>query len=156
MAPIEAGDSRSIEVIMRQEAGYPHALKSLVERVRYKQGWAFRLADMDRGQGSMGLTLTITLEGPDSYEPHRVIRVLHQMIVPAAAYDERSWCRWLLEQILLVERHETCEFFMIGDVRPYAPNHGEGHDPYTIFDQGFKEDVEVDFRGQRTERKING
>lgn len=36
------------------------------------------------------------------------------MPVPAAAYNEQSWTRWLLEQILLVEKHEAMEFFKGG------------------------------------------
>ena len=137
---------------MQQTAPFPASLKSLVERLTYKAAWEFSLLEFDRGQGSKGLTLVIRLTAPDSYAPDRQFRVAHFMIVPAAAYDERSWCRWLLDQILLVEQHEACEFFKIGDHRPYAPNHGEGHSPYTIFDQGFRDDAEVDFRGARTDR----
>lgn len=137
---------------MKQTAPDPEILKSLVSRLKYKEGWKFWLSEnLDRGQGSEGLTLVIHLTVPDSYHPEEKFNVVHYMIVPAAAYNERSWCRWLLDQILLVERHEACEFFQIDGHRPYAPNHGPGNDPYTIFDQGFKEDAQTDFRGNRFE-----
>ena len=136
---------------MKQIAPDPEILKSLVSRLKYKEGWKFWIADADRGQGSEGLTLCILINVPDSYHPENMFQVMHYMIVPPAAFNERSWCRWLLDQILLVERHETCEFFQIDGHRPYAPNHGPGNDPYTIFDQGFKEDAQTDFRGNRFE-----
>lgn len=139
---------------MVQAAPYPKLLQGLVGRLSYKEGWKFSLERLDRGQGSTGLTLIVHLTVPDSYDPTKIFRVVHYMIVPPAAFDERSWCRWLFDQILLVEQHEACEFFKIDEHRPYAPNHGEGHNPYTIFDQGFKQDAEVDFRGKRTERVL--
>lgn len=134
---------------MKQSGFDPQELISLVKRLRYKAGWEFDLVDMDRGQGCGGLTLVIVIDVPDSYHPEQMFRVQHFMIVPAAAYDERSWCRWLLAQILLVEQHEACEFFQIGGERPYAPNHGPGRDPYTIMDQGLQVDAETTFRGER-------
>lgn len=136
---------------MRQVASDPEILESLVKRLKYKEGWKFWVEDVDRGQGSEGLTLCILITVPDSYHPEKTFQVMHYMIVPSAAYNERSWCRWLLDQVLLVERHEACEFFQIDGHRPYAPNHGPGNDPYTIFDQGFKEDAQTDFRGNRFE-----
>lgn len=136
---------------MRQNALEPVELFNLVEKLTYKEGWKFSLVDRDRGQGSEGLTLIIRVTGVDSYHPENgpYFSVLHFMIVPAAAYDERSWTRWLLEQILLVEQHEACEFFKIDNHRPYAPNHGPGRDPYTIMDQGMPEDARTTFRGER-------
>lgn len=140
---------------MRQFAPDPHKLFGLVENLKYKEGWTFSLHDIDRGQGSEGLTLTIAVKCVDSYHPENgpYFNVLHYMIVPAAAYDERAWRRWLLEQILLVETHEACEFFMIGDSRPYAPNHGPGRDPYAILEQGSYEDAHTTFRGERFEEQ---
>src|SRR5690242_18444355 len=98
---------------MKQTAADPTILFELVAKLSYKDGWRFILQDLDRGQGSAGLTLIIQVTSPDSYHPEQNITVNHYMIVPPAAYDERSWVRWLLEQILLVEQHEACEFFQI-------------------------------------------
>jgi hypothetical protein len=116
---------------------------------------------VDRGQGSEGLTLIITVDTVNSYhvaEGER-IRVQHYMIVPAAAFDGRSWQRWLFDQVLLVERHEAAEFFRIGrdgwngQRRPYAPSHGPGNDPYMIREIGTVEDVQTSYRGERIEQR---
>lgn len=133
-----------------QRAPYPDALKALVDQLGYRPGWRFSLEHLDRGQGSEGLTLKVLSLGYDSYHPDlgEAYRVWHYMPVPPAAYDERSWRRWLLDQLLLIERHEACEFFQIGDERPYAPHHGPGNDPYIIFDHGTDKDVRTSFRGE--------
>jgi hypothetical protein len=151
----------SVEVVT-QHAPYPAALAALVSSLGYKPGWRFSLSDIDRGQGSRGLTLIINITTPDSYRPWQEIRVNHYMPVPPAAYDQRSWRRWLFEQILLVERHETAEFFQLhvdenGRLadhdsgyadRPYAPSHGPGNDPYLIREVGTDEDRRTSFRGE--------
>ena len=139
---------KDMETGARQKAPFPVLLARLVERLKYKAGWTFELAHIDRGQGSEGLTLTINITVPDSYNPERRMRVNHYMIVPPAAYDERSWTRWLLDQILLVEQHEACEFFLIDDKRPYAPHHAPGNNCYTIFDHGTAEDAQTTYRGE--------
>lgn len=148
---------------MRQEAPYPEALRDLVRRLAYRPGWAFKLAHLDRGQGSQGLTLIITTRGYDSYHPDRGegYRVNHYMPVPPAAFDARSWQRWLFEQLLLVERHECMEFFVIESTvtddhgcqsrsldRPYAPSHGPGNDPYLVREIGTDTDRRTSFRGE--------
>lgn len=144
---------------MRQVAPDPEPLRELVGRLRYKEGLKFWLEDMDRGQGSEGLTLVIQRYGPDTYHPERMMRVNHYMIVPAAA---RSWQRWLLDRFLLVERHECCEFFRLdnsgdpdgmqgpgpAEIRPYAPSHGPGNDPYLIRETGTDLDRRTSFRGE--------
>jgi hypothetical protein len=143
---------------MRQEAPDPEPLAYLVERARYRPGWTFELAGIDRGQGSAGLTLIITTHGYNSYHPERGenYRVNHYMPVPPAAFDIRSWQRWLFDQCLLVERHEAMEFFAIHDspgsehaVRPYAPSHGFGQDPYIVREIGTREDQQTSFRNER-------
>lgn len=133
--------------LMRQVAPYPTGLALLVAQLRYREGWRFALSDVDRGQGSEGLTLTINVLTRDSYHPDQHIRVNHLMPVPPAAFDDRSWLRWLFEQLLLVERHEAAEFFGIGDDKPYAPSHGPGNDPYLIRDVGTDLDRRTSFRG---------
>lgn len=141
---------------MRQEAPEPVALYDLVARLSYKDGFTFGLADIDRGQGSKGLTLIINRSGPDAYHRNRMVSVNHYFIVPAAAYDVGAWQRWLLARVLLVEQHEACEFFQIHDspeskhvTRPYAPNHGPGRDPYEILTLGTVQDADTSFRGVR-------
>lgn len=131
--------------LMLQEAPYPKALHHLLDRLSYRPGWKFRLAYCDRGQGSKGLTLIITTLGYDTYHPKHgeTYRVNHYMPVPPAAFDHRSWQNWLFEQLLLVEKHECMEFFAVHDspgsehvVRPFAPAHGPGNDPYLVLTYG--------------------
>lgn len=133
---------------MRQEAPYPAILEQLVNHLLYKRGWWFELRDLDRGQGSKGLTLAIHVATEDTYQPGVQIRVVHYMPVPPAAYDMRSWRRWLFDQIGLVEDHEAMEWFRFPtppkydpdsgshfvqpDDRPFAPSHGPGNDPYLV------------------------
>jgi hypothetical protein len=132
---------------MRQVAPDPDVLYELVKRIEYRPGWSFHLADLDRGQGSEGLTLIIQAVVPDSYNP-RDIRISHYMPVPPASFNEQSWRRWLLEQIILVETHEACEFLKFDGERPYAPHHGHGEDPYVIFEVGTEEAVRTSFRNE--------
>jgi hypothetical protein len=100
----------------RQEAPYP---ADLVEHCTYRPHWSVALRELDRGQGCTGLTVVITVMGPDSYPPHDPMSVAHLFPVPAAAYNRASWCRWLFDCLLLVERHEAMEFFEVaGEVRP--------------------------------------
>lgn len=129
------------EVIMRQEAPYPDKLEYLVNCVIYRPRWTAKLGELDRGQGSKGLTLTITTWGYNSRHTDwgEVYRVNHFMPVPPASYNLQSWQRWLLEQYMLVEKHECMEFFGIRDAPgsehityPYTPMHGPGNDPYIV------------------------
>lgn len=123
---------------MQQIAPDPLILQELVDNLEYRPGWTFSLRDLDRGQGSEGLTLDILTLGYNAYHHERgeSYRVHHYMPVPPAAYDRQSWRRWLFEQCLLVERHEAMEFFSVDGDRPYAPNHGPGNDPYITFEVG--------------------
>jgi hypothetical protein len=108
----------------RQEAPEPSELRALIDALEYKDGWLFELTDLDRGQDRKGFTFVIEVTSQDSYNHKLLRRVRHYMPVPRAAFDNRSWQRWLLEQILLVENHEACEFFTLNGVKPYAPAHG--------------------------------
>lgn len=128
-------------------APYPEELAQLVEDCRYRPGWQVYLADIDRGQGSKGLTLVITTDTIDTYHPDNRIRVNHYFPVPPAAYDQRSWQRWLFNQYVLVEQHEAQEFFQIAGERPYAPSHGPGNDPYMVREVGTDLDRRTTFRG---------
>jgi len=133
----------------RQIAPYPQALADLVAQTAYRPNWTVTLRDLDRGQGSEGLTLVICTMGYDSYHPERgqTYGVYHYMPVPPAAYDARTWLRWLFDQFCLVELHEAMEFFAVGGDRPYAPNHGPGRNPYVVHELGSDVDVRTSFRG---------
>jgi hypothetical protein len=135
--------------LMTQSAPYPDELAALVDTCAYRPGWKVRLDDHNRGQGSIGLTLIIQTHGYNAYHPEhgQNYDVLHYMPVPPAAYDARSWRRWLLDQFLLVEEHEACEFFTLDNEHPFAPSHGPGNDPYLIRELGTEADQRTSFRG---------
>lgn len=124
-------------MIMHQHAPFPTELEVLVQALRYKPGFEFVLEhDLERGQGSQGLTLIIQATVPNSLNPASTTTVNHLFIVPAASYNRASWQRWLLDRVLDVETHEACEFFRVDDERVYAPHHSEGEDPYVIWQIG--------------------
>lgn len=132
---------------MSQVAPFPHPLRELVDQLVYRDDWTFYLDDIDRGQGSAGLTLAIRIVCQDSYDHSQRKAVMHYMLVPPAAFDRRSWQRWLFDQVLLVERHEAMEFFTIDGGKPYAPSHGPGNDPYLIREVGTDLDQRTAFTG---------
>lgn len=135
--------------MMNQTAPEPTILAALVAQCTYRPGWLITLQnDYDRGQGSRGLTLVITTDTINSYHHDRPMYVSHLFIVPAAAYDERSWRRWLFDRFVDVETHEAMEFFEINGARPYAPSHGPGNDPYLIREVGTELDRRTSFRGE--------
>lgn len=137
---------------MKQEAPDPVELRDLVEKTRFRPSWQVRLIDdYDRGQGCRGMTLSIVAITTNSYPPYEPTGINHLFIVPAAAYDRRSWRRWLFEQCALVTRHEDAEFFEIDGVKVYAPSHGPGNDPYMLREVGTDEDVRTSFRGEINE-----
>jgi hypothetical protein len=137
---------------LTQTAPWPTALASLVERCTYRPGWTVRLTgtDYDRGQESIGLTLIVTTDTVNSYRHDEFVAVRHLFIVPAAAFDERSWRRWLFECFRQVETHECMEFFTIDGEKPYAPSHGPGNDPYLVREIGTEVDQRTSFRGEVT------
>jgi hypothetical protein len=97
-------------------------LRRVVSEVRCKPGWTFRIAE-DEG----ALRLVITVEGVDSYPPHRPFDVSHWHAVPPTTYNEKSWKRWVFEQW--------------GEDRPFAPLHGPGEDPYTVHE--YRDEVDA-------------
>lgn len=143
----------------RQYGPYPHALADIVGRLRYRPGWAFGLRDMKRdpadthGAAAGGLTLVVFADVDDAYEPDRRRPVNHYFPVPAATFNEAAWLRWLLDCVLLVEQHEACEWFRLDggdqDVRPFAPTHGPGENPYSIKELATDEARRTSFRGTR-------
>lgn len=135
---------------MRQEFPDPVELRWLVDHLAYKSGFAFRLYDdYHRGQACVGLTLVIQVRGPNSYDPAEAdITVNHLFPVPAAAYDLRSWRRWLFERIADVDLHERCEWFEIDGTKVFAPSHGPGSDPYLLREAATDADVKTSSRGE--------
>lgn len=111
-------------------------LAELIEKARCKPGWFFALADEEGAK-----RLVITVPGHDSYNPENPLTVSHFFTVPIATYNEKTWRRWIFEMCRRVENHELGEWFRIGDVRPFAPCHGPGEDPYTVHE--FRSEVDA-------------
>ncbi len=143
--------------VLRQYGPYPQALADLVGRLRYRPGWTFALSDMERdpadthGAAAGGLTLVIFADVHDTYAPDWRRPVHHYFPVPAATYNGGSWLRWLLDCVLLVERHEACEWFRLGEAvtaeRPFARTHGPGENPYVVKELATDEARRTSFRG---------
>lgn len=134
--------------VMRQEAPWPSALENLVGDLNHRINWRATLEDdFDRGQGCRGLTLVVHISEPDAYHPGEMRGVVHYFPVPAAAYDNRSWRRWLFEQLHAISLHEDMENFTIAGDKPFAPSHGPGNDPYMVREVGTETDQRTSFRG---------
>jgi hypothetical protein len=161
---------------MRQYAPFPDDLADLVKALRFKPGWRFTLADIERdpatshGAAAGGLTFTVLTSGYDAYHPERGegYRVYHHFPVPAATFNRASWQRWLLDCLLRVELHETCEFFALEvrccdrwpdnhapgclgpfqPTRPFAPTHGPGDDPYVVHEYADETQRRTRFTGE--------
>jgi len=104
----------------------------------------------------VGSRLSCRLRGYNSYKSAdgETYRVNHYFIVPAATYDERSWQRWVFDQLVLVETHEVMEFFKVDKHRPFAPNHGPGRNPYVIHERGTEKDARTMFTGEPTKGTV--
>lgn len=132
---VETTDSGNNPLMNTQQAPFPDELQELVKQAAANppQGvHRVTLGTVDRGQGCSGLTLSIYTATPDVHSPGKTRYVVHYMIVPAAAYDRRSWRRWLFEQFHLVDLHELMENFEVDGKQPYHPSHGPGNDPYMV------------------------
>lgn len=147
---IERDVSNALPTTMTQTAPYPTVLRDLVDKWRYRPGWTARLYGnaYERDEGCKGLTLSITTDTVNSYHHEQPIHVQHLFIVPAATYDVRSWRRWLFECGVKVDFHEAMEFFEIDGVKPYAPSHGPGNDPYLLAELSTETDRRTSFRGE--------
>lgn len=68
--------------------------------------------------------------------PRIPYQVHHYKLVPAATFNWSSWMRWLLDMCMEVELHEAMEFATVvidgKPLKPFAPNHGPGHNPYVV------------------------
>lgn len=134
---------------MYQTAPYPEILAELIAKAKYRPNWRLTLDDIDRGQGSKGLTFIVRTLGYDTYDiaAGEHYGVLHYFPVPPAAFNAESWKRWMLDCLIAVETHEACEFLVIDGTRPFAPHHGPGWDPYIVLHHGSDVDARTDFRG---------
>lgn len=135
---------------MAQYAPYPVELEKLVGRLKYRPGWRFALRDVERDpedthSGSAGgLTFEVYALTMDAYHANLKMQryTRHLFVVPAATYNAIAWLEWIGQCLDLIEQHERCEFMRLGngdsyefndeDMRPFAPLHGPGDNPYVV------------------------
>ncbi len=104
-------------------------LARVVDSARCKPGWSFSLDDEDGA-----LRLFIRIDGVHNYDHSKRFVVSHVHPVPTTTYNEKSWRRWIFEQCMRTMTHEIGESLRFGseELRPFAPMHGPGEDPYTV------------------------
>lgn len=160
---------------MRQTAPYPTALADVVNRaIPPHKGWRYELRDEardvdgERRELAGGLTLYIYVEGQDAYHPEVFRPIRHSFVVPAATYDEHDWTGWLFRRCADVVMHELGELFAIAPegqlgedvtdgsgVRPFAPHHQPGRDPYFVREMGTWEEADRDNQGRRNHLPVS-
>lgn len=104
-------------------------LERVIDETKCKPGWFFWLADEDGAK-----RLVITIKGVNNYDQTQPYTVSHYHPVPTTTYNAKSWRRWIFEQCIRTMNHEIGESLRFGpdEVRPFAPMHGPGEDPYTV------------------------
>lgn len=113
-------------------------LEEALQSIRYTRdiepGWRrFRLV---RDEAHNYAVLYIYTHNPNTYRPEEIRHTRHEFVVPVATYHRAAWIRWVFECFLRIEQHETCESFQVDGRRVYAPHHGNGWDPYTLWYDG--------------------
>lgn len=91
---------------------------------------------LERDDAANHAVLFIFTYNPNTYRPDEMRHTRHEFVVPVATYHRAAWTRWVFDRILSIEQHETAECFQVNGVRVYAPHHGNGWDPYTLWYDG--------------------
>jgi hypothetical protein len=104
-------------------------LSRIVGETKCKPGWRFWVQHEDGAY-----TLIIQIAGKNNYKPEENFTVNHCHPVPFTTYNEKSWRRWIFEQCIRTMNHEIGESLRFGpeELRPFAPMHGPGEDPYSV------------------------
>ena len=126
--PARPAMTKSFSASVYYPPGSLESLRPLVETIRYKPGWEFAL----RAEGGGLHVLLIRVHGTDNRNHRDPWIADHTLPIPPVPFSTEEWARWILDQILLVERHEACESFELLGVRPFFPPHGPGVNPYEI------------------------
>lgn len=152
---------------MVQWAPFPEALAEIVGTIDFKPGWRFQLIDMPRDRAEApegkqwwegeplagGLTFVVNTSHADAYHPTQQRPVQHLFPVPATTWNRQAWDRWVHERLLDVDRHEAGEWHVQYDgegnaIRPFAPTHGPGDDPYVTVQYATDEQRRTAFTGK--------
>jgi hypothetical protein len=107
-------------------------IEALLQRITYREGWSFDV--IAHGGWARALRIRVNTTDPHLSRDGRTVGVLidHQFQVPWFVMGEAETLRWLLDNVLAVERHEACEWLQVDGIAPFMPEHGEGSDPYRI------------------------
>lgn len=153
----EAQSSQALPEVMIQQAVFPSELVQLIAEVKLttKPSWSLSYAtdyprdtDAEGNVVGRGFTFFVHIDEPDGYGRTQHRRVRHLFPVPPATYDRETWRRWLLNRLIDVQIHEMCEGFEDNGEHPFAPNHGPGRDPYTIFHYATDEQRRTQYTGE--------
>jgi hypothetical protein len=102
-------------------------LRRLVSEMYGPPGWSFDVVD----KGPVA-ALMIHVSARDNYDANQRRTTSHEHLAPPASYNEKTWRRWIFDRCLASMAHEMGEQVRWGDIRPFAPTHGPGEDPYTV------------------------
>lgn len=127
-----------------------HILEKVVAEARCFQHWTFRLKEVDE----TNLALVILVKGTNNYKPEEYFPVDHYHPVPHTTYNEKTWRRWVFEQCMRTLTHEVGELLSFNGVRPFAPMHGPGEDPYTVHEWRSEEDALTTQNGTKREGPV--
>jgi len=104
-------------------------LQGVLDRVTYREGWRFGLEDH-----GLFWALGIQVDEVDSTDGRSRAAPWHHRPIPREDRTVEEWERWVLDQVILAEQHEACEFFRVDGVQVYLPDHRG--DPYEIERKG--------------------
>ncbi len=111
-------------------------LQKIISETAFWPDWSFRLADEDGAK-----RLVITIDTVSNYDQTKPFRVSHWHPVPIATYNEKTWRRWIFDQVMRTLNHEVGESLRFAGSRPFAPCHGPGEDPYIVHDSRSDEEL---------------
>lgn len=113
-------------------------LAEVLEHIEYtrdsKPEW--KRFNLHREDDENFAVMYIYTHNPNTYRPEEIRHTRHEFVVPVATYNEEAWIRWVFECFVKIEHHETCESFQLDGQRIYAPHHGNGEDPYSLWYDG--------------------
>lgn len=124
-------------------------LRKVVSEAKCFPNWSFRIVDEDGA-----LRLVIKIKGHNNYDHDEPFIALHYHPVPITTYNEQSWRRWVFEQCRRTMNHEIGEALNFDGVRPFAPMHGPGEDPYTTHEIRSEQDALTTQNGSKREGPV--
>lgn len=125
-------------------------LRKIVPTIKAFQHWTFSLREPDEG----GLALVILVKGTNNYKQEEYFPVNHFHPVPIATYNETAWRQFVHECCMRTMQHEMGEVLQFDGVRPFAPMHGPGEDPYARYFVRSVEDALTTQSGKKREGPV--